>query len=258
MPKKQFNQIHSKTIQKASKQELNQSTNHPNKTKNIKLKDDLSIKEMEKELEARNYDYEKAIHLLQIEATATSIFLYFFIFFLILGIFFLLVPSQKLPQNTPYFFMGSSLVSLAYPFYYFVKSKIVDLNKIEDLIQNLEIRKELKEAEKNKTSKNDILLRKHYLYLHKYYRQSLSQSKNIFGFGIILSILGFIGIPFLIWANELEVISTKNQTWILAAIQTFLVSFVLVIFQLMYAKTTDSVNQFYQGLLDAYKTHNKN
>jgi hypothetical protein len=42
-----------------------------------------TIQEMEKEIQARNYDYEKAISDLQREATVTSIFLYlFFCFFL--------------------------------------------------------------------------------------------------------------------------------------------------------------------------------
>jgi hypothetical protein len=216
-----------------------------------------TIQEMEKEIQARNYDYEKAISDLQREATVTSIFLYLFFLFFSLGVFFFIKTSQKLPENIPYFFIGISVLMLAFPFYYFIKSKIVDLNQIEDSIQNLEIRKELKDAEENKTSKNDIMLRKHYLYLHKYYRQSLSQSKNIFGFGIILAILGFCGIPAIIWASSVGIIKEASQAWILAVIQTFLVSFVLVIFQQMYAKTTDSVNQFYTGLLEAYKEHSK-
>ena len=113
------------------------------------------------------------------------------------------------------------------------------------------------ELEDKSSDKNNVLLRKHYLHLHKYYRQSLSQSKNIFGFGIILAILGFCGIPAIIWASNIGIIKEANQPWLLAIVQAFLVSFVLGIFLKMYEKTTDSVNQFYQGLLEAYKEHSK-
>lgn len=130
---------------------------------------------------------------------------------------------------------------------YFLDQKI-DLNRIE---------RDLLKAEINNEDKNLIFLKRQELQLHNYYRQSLSQSKNIFVFGIILAILGFSGIPFIIWADNMDWIKNQSQPWILAIVQAVLVSFVLGIFLKMYEKTTDSVNQFYQGLLDAYKEHSK-
>ena len=69
--------------------------------------------------------------------------------------------------------------------------------------------------------------------------------------------MGFAVIPVLIWLNISGLITIGDQSWILAIIQAVLVSFVLVVFQLMYAKTTDSINQFYKGLLESYRKYDK-
>ena len=123
----------------------------------------------------------------------------------------------------------------------FVRTK-----SITERLKDQELERELGGGNNNPQQRAVTMARKNYFHLERYYMQSLNQSRKIFYFGILLATAGISSIPFIIY---FKVDNAQN----LAIIQAVLVSFVLVIFQLMYSKTNDSVNSFYKGLLEAYK-----
>lgn len=136
-----------------------------------------TIQEIETEINDRVKYVENTISNIQKEAIITTVFILLVIFFLFIGLIFL-IAFKDVNDKFYQLFFSASLLSLGYPLYYFIKTKIIDLTQIQDTIQDLELRKELSIAEEKGFSKDSILLRKHYLYLHKYYRQSLSQNQS--------------------------------------------------------------------------------
>lgn len=140
-------------------------------------------------------------------------------------------------------------ITMSYPIWSLITHKLmVNVEELEDGLTERKIQEELQSA--NESTRQNIMMRKNYFHLQKYYKQSLNQSKNIFYFGIFIAILGLASIPLIIYLR-LENSST------LAIIQAILTGFVLVVFQLMYVKTNESVNNFYQGLIESYKENLK-
>lgn len=131
---------------------------------------------------------------------------------------------------------------------YFSTRFILQYGDVAEKLQELELEKELRDS-KNSEEREAIMTRKHYLHLEKYYRQSLSQSSWIFYFGIFMALFGLATIPLIVYFKF-------DNAVVLSTIQSILTAFVLVIFQTMYTKTSDSLTEFYKGLLKSY-TDNK-
>ncbi len=81
-------------------------------------------------------------------------------------------------------------------FFVFLLFNLINTENIKYEYDEEDLKDELKDKNNDK---NEILLRKHYLHLHRYYKLALRQSNNIFRVGIILTFFGISSIPFLIY-----------------------------------------------------------
>lgn len=218
------------------------SENHNNQEQFVKELNDsrINIDKYTKLLKIKEIDSQDRLATI-LWLTLFEVFLYFLFnyFWSLNSVFYILI-----------FVLVFIQIFLSYPIFALIShALLINVTKLEDRLQEYEIQNELREA-KDELTRQNIMMRKNYFHLQKYYKQSLNQSKNIFYFGLFLAILGLTSIPVIIYL-KLENSST------LAIIQAVLTGFVLVVFQLMYIKTNESVNSFYQGLIESYKENLK-
>ena len=166
-----------------------------------------------------------------------------------IGIIVLLSSSLLLFTSVHYYFVlfgyFASILFLHKIVLYFFIVAFMKIENFEKRIHEYLFQLELKE---NPTQYNAIMLRKNYIHLENYFRQSLIQNRNIFIFGIMLSFIGVGVIPLILFMNN------KDVT-IISLIQAVLIGFILKIFQLMYSKTNDSVQKFYSDLAKGYENN---